>query len=271
MRVRISSAGLISLVVSLVLCPLAQAETQGADSDEWQFTVIPYLWMAGLDGDITVKGVTSSVDVSFGDILDNLDLAAQAHIEAKKGKWAFFLDPTYIKMSADETVTTRLGTTLKADATNEMWLVEGGVFYRLCERPLGNDEARTVAFDALGGVRYNYLRAKFDLKGSGGLLDVDVDKSKDWFDPIVGGRIQARLSEKLLANLRADIGGFDISGASDFTWNVVAVLGYQLKENITLLAGYRALGIDYDDGSGDDLFEYDVTMSGPIVGLAIQF
>jgi hypothetical protein len=37
------------------------------------------------------------------------------------------------------------------------------------------------------------------------------------------------------------------------------------------MVGYRALGVDYDDGNGDDRFEYDVTMSGPYVGMAYRF
>jgi hypothetical protein len=271
MKIRIISAVLISMVVSLLLSPLARAEAQGSGSDEWEFTVIPYLWMAGLKGDVGVKGTTSEVDASFSDILDNLDIAAQFHLEAKKGKWAFFIDPTYMKLSADESATTRLGTTIDAKITNEAWLVEGGVFYRIDERPIGDDGVRTLAFDLLGGVRYNHLKAEIDLKGSGGILDVDADGSKDWFDPIVGGRIQARLTRKLLVNLRGDIGGFGISGCSDVTWSVLAALGYDLRENLTLLVGYRALGIDYEDGSGADKFKYDVIMSGPFVGMAIRF
>ncbi|GAB4343872.1 MAG: hypothetical protein Kow0099_22730 [Candidatus Abyssubacteria bacterium] len=264
-------AVLMPALMLVLMCAPAYGEDNTPVSEDWQFTVIPYLWMAGLEGDVGVKGVTSSVDASFSDILDNLDIAAQAHVEAKKGKWAFFVDPTYMKMSGDGSATTRFGTTLDAEITMEMWLVEGGVFYRLDERAIGDDGVRTIALDLLGGVRYNYLKAEIDLEGSRGILDVDEEESKDWLDPIVGGRIQARLTRKLLVNLRGDIGGFDISGSSDFTWNVLAVLGYQLSERTTLLAGYRALGIDYDDGSGADLFEYDVTMSGPIVGLAIQF
>jgi hypothetical protein len=258
---------LLSVLLLVVLCAPAFAEENPPISDEWEFTVIPYLWMTSLEGDVGVEGATAHVDASFSDILDNLDFAAQVHVEAKKGKWAFFIDPTYMKLSSDDSATTRFATTLDADVTMKAWLVDGGVFYRIAESPVGDDGVRSIAVDLLGGFRYNYLENEFDFKGSGGLLNVDVDESKDWIDPIVGGRIQARLSEKLLLNLRGDIGGFGISDASDSTWSLLAALGYELNERTTLLVGYRALGIDYDEG----LFEYDVTMSGPFVGLAIRF
>ncbi|RJP66346.1 MAG: hypothetical protein C4532_16160 [Candidatus Abyssobacteria bacterium SURF_17] len=271
MKTRLISVVIISMVVALLFPPLTHAEEPTSGSEKWEFTILPYLWMAGLEGDVVVKGTTSAVDASFGDILDNLDFAYQLHLEAKKGKWAFFIDPTYMKISVDESATTPLGATVDAELTSETWLVEGGVFYRIDERAIGDDGVRTLAIDLLGGVRYNNLKSETDIKGSEGMLDIDADGTKDWVDPIVGGRIQARLTEKLIVNLRGDIGGFDISGSSDFAWNVLAALGYNLRENVTLMVGYRALGVDYDDGNGDDRFEYDVTMSGPYVGMAYRF
>jgi hypothetical protein len=49
------------------------------------------------------------------------------------------------------------------------------------------------------------------------------------------------------------------------------MVGYQLKPNTTLLIGYGVLDVDYDDGSGANLFEYDITTSGPIIGTAFRF
>ena len=38
-----------------------------------------------------------------------------------------------------------------------------------------------------------------------------------------------------------------------------------------LLGGYRALGIDYEDGVGLDRFLYNVTTSGLQLGLSVAF
>lgn len=44
-----------------------------------------------------------------------------------------------------------------------------------------------------------------------------------------------------------------------------------MPERTTLWLGYSILGVDYDDESGSDLFEYDVELSGPVAGLADRF
>jgi opacity protein-like surface antigen len=44
-------------------------------------------------------------------------------------------------------------------------------------------------------------------------------------------------------------------------------LGYEMSDHFSAVAGYRALGVDYQDGD----FEFDVTIQGPIVGVALKF
>lgn len=54
-------------------------------------------------------------------------------------------------------------------------------------------------------------------------------------------------------------------------WNIVATFRYQILRRVSLVLGYRYWAIDYDNGSGFNRFEYDVQLSGPVVGLAIRF
>jgi hypothetical protein len=61
------------------------------------------------------------------------------------------------------------------------------------------------------------------------------------------------------------IGGFGVS--SEFTWDVMAAVGYEVTEKISLVGGYRALGVDYTDGA----FEFDVVQHGPILGAVFRF
>ena len=41
--------------------------------DKWQFGVTVPLWAAGIEGDVTVRGVKSDLDVGFDDLADHLD------------------------------------------------------------------------------------------------------------------------------------------------------------------------------------------------------
>ncbi len=58
----------------------------------------------GLDGDITVKGTTQSVDVDFDELFDEVDYAVQLHFEAKKGDWSLIVDPTIIKVDSGQKI-----------------------------------------------------------------------------------------------------------------------------------------------------------------------
>jgi hypothetical protein len=51
-------------------------------------------------------------------------------------------------------------------------------------------------------------------------------------------------------------------------------LGYHVEPfglNGTLFGGYRGLYQDYTDGSGRNKFEWNMTLHGPVLGLAVTF
>ena len=252
-KMTIALCGLVFLFTS----PFAYTQEATSGDDAWQFHVIPYIWMSGISGHVTVKGSRASVDDSFSDILENLDVAGFLHLEAAKGKWALFGDGTYVKLSVDRTL---------IDVGSELALVELGGAYRFAELPLGKDGKWVLSFEALAGGRYNYVKSEVEI-----LSLLKSKQSQDWVDPIVGVRFTAGLTEKLSFRVRGDIGGFGIGSASDFAWNVVAFLGYQLSRRITFGVGWRILDIDHKKGSGRRRFEYDVTTSGPVLGLAFRF
>ena len=66
---------------------------------------------------------------------------------------------------------------------------------------------------------------------------------------------------------RADVGGFGISGCSQFTWNVEAAAEYQCSDRASVFAGYRALYIDYANGD----FGYNMRLDGPVAGFVLKF
>ncbi len=86
----------------LILTLTSPAVFAQGDADTWEFSLAPYLWAVGLDGDITVKGTTQSVDVDFDELLDEVDYAVQLHFEAKKGDWSLIVDPTIIKVDSGQ-------------------------------------------------------------------------------------------------------------------------------------------------------------------------
>ena len=248
-----------------------------APSDKWQFAIIPYLWLMGINGKTTIKGRTANLNVSFGDIWDNLDFAAEVHIEAWKDRYGFFIDTSYAKIAMKDNVDLRFDNTLSAKFVTQFFLGEFGGFYRLGTWPLGGGAGSyksktntSLTFDLIGGGRYWYLKNELDIKGPFG-GNPNVSDSQSWFDFIVGGRANLAVN-KFFIQLRSDVGGFGLGFSSDISWNIAGYIGYELPwYRITPVIGYRALYDKYKDGSGDNRFVWDTWISGPQIGVAFQF
>lgn len=232
-------------------------------TDEWEVTLSFLPFLAGIDGEVTVQGSKTSVDASFSDILDVLDFGLGLHSEARKGKYGFFFEPTYMKLSVEEQVDP-----VTAEVDMEMWLIEFAGFCRLGEWSFGAHNDKNLLFDVLAGARYWSLGNKINITDpTENTFNAEADDS--WIDPFVGVRVRSDLTDNLQFNVRGDIGGFGIS--SEFTWNLLAIFGYNISQKMTMWAGYRFLGVDYEEGNESSLNKFDVTMSGPLLGLGYRF
>jgi hypothetical protein len=100
-----------------------------------------------------------------------------------------------------------------------------------------------------------------------------VDADKHWVDPVVGIRTLWELTPKWTVTALGDIGGF--GAGSEFSWQAAGLVGYRFgllgDDNAKVLAGCRALYQDYKSGSGRNEFKWDMTLHGPVLGLAIGF
>ena len=91
------------LAVAAVICVPGPLFAQ--ESGQWSYSVTPYGWLAGFEGDVaTLSGVPeTNVDLSFGDVLDNLDFAFMAAAEARKGRYGLFFDLVYADIEPSST------------------------------------------------------------------------------------------------------------------------------------------------------------------------
>lgn len=252
----------------LLALPTAAAAEPAASGAGWNVTAAPYLWAARLDGDAKVGGVKADVDVSFKDTLENLNVAGMALIEARRGRFGFAVNPLFVRTESDAA-----SGPLEADNTTDIATMGASVFYRAVELDLGrNDQGdpQSLAIEPLVGARLNYLRGEVDTKldAFGRNVHRQFDENQTWVDPIVGVNAILRLSEHWGVRGEADIGGFGVG--SDLTWNAQAVVTYGFTVwgyDAFAAAGYRALYWDYKEGG----FEWDVTMSGPMLGAGVRF
>ncbi len=258
----------IVVLIVAVNVPAVSAEEKQNENSGWEFQVAPYMWFISMDGDVKVKGQKSDVDASFSDIWDELNIAAMVAFEGRKNRWGFFGDVIAANLGNSTTV----GRIRIEPDINALWLTAGG-FYRLGTWDLSDastNEEPTVTLDVFAGARYTYLDMELDFKN---VPLPDPSGDKDWLDPLIGARAIFDLSEQWALSLDGSIGGFGVG--SDFAWNAAGLIGYRFgffgKDNATAFGGYRAMYQDYTEGSGNDQFEWDVTLHGPILGLAIRF
>lgn len=228
----------------------ARAAEEEGSGEGWVFSVTPYVWMYGLEGDVRIRSVEADLDVSFGDILESLDVALMLHAEAWKGRYGLFIDPSYGRL-----LTEGESSSTGVDVETDLILVDFGGFYRvLDQRSAGL--ARTADL-SLGG-RYVYLRNEIDFTAA-----TDRKLSNDFIDLTVGARYSMDLTRRVGLMIGGDVGGFDFGASSEFAWNAEALSSFRFGESGRLWAGYRILDFDRDDGGSNGL---DVQFSGPIVG-----
>jgi len=241
----------VSLTICVAITLLTPMAVAQSTSIEWQFSIAPYLWAAGMDGTMSIAEFEEDFDVPFSDIIENLDLAFMGHFDMRNERWVLSSDLIFVDLESSEdlsegTVTAGLDLTLLE--------VAGG--YRV-----------SPAVTLLAGARWVDMGA--DLHYAGEVVDDGAGAGKSWIDPLVGVQVFTPLSERWWIGLRGDVGGFGVG--SELTWQAYANIGFKTSDLITVFAGYHAIDIDYDEGGGLQLIALDVLVSGPQLGVAFTF
>ncbi len=235
------------------ICSIALLAALPLHAEEWQHELAPYMWGAAMSGSATVGTVTSDVDMSFGDILDNLEMGFMGAYRAKRGPFSVTVDGIYMGLGA-----TGHGPAgyVKADVDIDQAALEVDVGYEVIERLI-----------LLAGLRYNDLSVEIEATGPLGTRAADQDET--WLDPVIGAAYTVPFADKWSFTLRGDIGGFGVG--SDFAWQGLGTLRWQASDRIGVLAAYRYIDMDYDTDDNDRYFEYDMSMSGPALGVVFTF
>jgi hypothetical protein len=202
-----------------------------------------------MDGTTAVRGQELEVDVSAGDIFSNLQFGGMGYFETRKARWGVGIDAVYMALGTDVD-----RPSANVDFNQGAYTFTG--MYQLHEK-----------VDFLFGARWNVLQGKLDFKGP--LLTGTFEDTEQWVDPIVGLKLKQRLGGRWSFTMEGDIGGF--GAGSDFAWQLWPMVGVDVSKRATLAAGYRILSMDYDTGSGNQLFKYDVTTQAIVLGVSFHF
>ena len=226
---------------------------QRSSTDKWEFQFVPYLWFAGLKGQVGIGDRVADVDADFGDIFDKLNFGFMAALEARKNRFGLFTDLLYLKVSAENATPGALFSSVKL--TQKVFMLEEAVAYRLYEK-------NGSSVDAMAGIRFWHLNTRL-LFTPGISPEVEADRSKNWVDGLAGLRGRAYVSKSIFVFGRGDVGG----GGSDLTYQLIGGGGLTFRERFSFLLAYRYLHVNYDR----DNFLFDIGIKGPAIGFGIKF
>lgn len=254
-------AGLLLLQVSPVsaadapMPSLAATAPVAVTGPDWVFAVHSYAWATSVDGRMRPlpPGPAVKVALGFSDILKNLDGALMLSLDARRDRFVVFADLLMSKLSAGRTFSAQgLPGSVSLSSSSVVGLAAAG--WRVVDDP-------AVKVDVLGGLRGFALSntiavAVGPLAGSYGL-------DRQWVDAVGGVRITHALDDRWSVTAM----GFAGAGGAKYEWDLFGGVGHRIGGRFTGFAGYRALKVDYRQGS----YVYDVLQHGPILGLRLTF
>ena len=215
---------------------LPQVELPPEDSG-WHFAASPYLWFPGVHGTVGALGRDVSVHATPGDLLSHFRFGLMGVVEARYKRVVLPLDLVWVRLGDNKALPfpNLMVNTAKLKAGEFILTPKIGFL-------LLDQEKLKIA--ALVGFRYWHFNENLKFVPSN--LNLNFSRSQNWVDPVVGGRIQGSLTPKVIVTIAGDVGGWDTGSHLDY--QVVGLLGYRIKPNVILQAGYRYLYVNYRSG-----------------------
>lgn len=238
------------------------ARPASAEDASWQLELAPYIWLAGIDGDVSVAGRGASFDQSFSDLVHKLDAGAMAMGALHYKRLVVFGQFDYIDLSSDADLKFDIGQNplpigIELDGEVETTIATAALGWHF-------DLFKKHELDLLLGVRRLSLDMELEKQNN------SVSDRDDITDTIVMLSPTIELSEKWLLR---PIVSYGISGDSDTTYELQPQLHYRLSPNLTLGVAYRRLHYDVSSGQKNtpSYREFDGDISGMMIGVAWRF
>jgi hypothetical protein len=245
--------------VSLLAAMAAMTAPGAASAAQWDYTATLYGWFPGVSSTVETPAGTVEAEVSFDEILQDLDVAFFGALEARKGRLSLVGDLQYIDLGVEaEPPPNPLFSAAEVDS--KLVLFGASALYALVDEP-------NLRFDAGFGVRLVDASIDTHLKGRRPAPNASFTREGGWTDAVIAARITRQFNDRWYAAAYADVGGFGIGDSSDLTWQAFAGGGYRLNETWSAVGGYRHLTIERTFGA----FDVKADVGGPFLGFQAKF
>lgn len=243
---------------------------QEVKSSPLQFRIGLPTWASAVSGQVGVRGNVSDIGyISFTSIFQRLDYVVPGSIAVDYGKWGVLLEGQYVKLSENFSVPVSgplsgpIGARINPVVSGDVQMEQAFADFNLSYKVVDTDKVKIAPFI---GTRYEYVRVKGSLQGSGpASVNLDETASQSWADPIMGVQAQVKIAKPVALIAKADVGGF--GAASDLTYQFFAGAQVQVTRSIYTSAGYRYMSTDYSSGG----FSYKVAYQGPQITFGVNF
>jgi hypothetical protein len=229
-------------------CAMAlSAGSAGAASSDMDWIGIVYLWAA----DIGVDARNTSVDISFSDVVNKLEMAFQGHVEAQGEDFGGFVDVVYMAVGDN----------------SEQPLVQLNADFDLTAMDLAMTWSPAAekfsGLEAYAGLRYvdTQFRVIVDPIPPGPPNSV-IGLDSSYYDFLLGGRYMAPIDENWRLVFAADVSAGDTEG----TFSVAGYGVYKTGRH-HFYAGYKHFEMDVEGREA----EVTQTFSGPLVAYGFSF
>jgi hypothetical protein len=219
-----------------------------ADSSDMEWLGIAYLWAS----DIEVDARDRTLDISFSDTVENLELGFQGHVEAQGEDFGGFVDVIFMGVGAQDV---RQGIRVNTDL--DLTAMDLALVW-------SPDDDAFSGVEVFGGLRY--IDTDFNLvidPQPPGPPVVQTGLDKSYYDVLLGARYAAEINDHWRLVFSADLSGGDTEG----TWSVAGYGVYRTGPH-RFYAGYRHLEVDLEGAAGESLTE---TFTGPAVAYGYRF
>ncbi len=230
-----------------------------AEPEGWHFEVTPYLWAAGLEGDVTMNGQKTDFDKSASDLFDALDIGGSLFGMAQYNRFVLGAQVDFFSLSTDEMDVEDQPQGGKLDS--DMLLTQAAVGYMID----GWMEGQT--FTIAVGVRNLHMENDLEVYGV-----QSISRKNDITDPYVVvwpvvPLFPSVFEGRLVLNPIFSIGG---GGDSKITYELFPQLRYQINDMVQARIGYRTVGYKFEGEDNEDN-EVNINLAGLIVGVGVTF
>lgn len=251
----------IALTISILML---SANNILASDNDWKHEGAIYLWGAEIESKTSTG---TDIEMTFDEILDNLNLAAMGTLGAQKGRFKLITDFIFMDLEDTEKGSVYVpiehrnltGFSVGEKLTVELksWVVQPMVGYTIFEKD-------KTSLDLTIGARYLWLETDITYKTTGPMTErkIKISERDDVWDGIIGTRGKLKISDQWHIRGHLDVG----TGDSDYSYQGLISAGYQ-HDKVTAAFGYRYLKWEFENDSALK----NMKINGPFIGILYSF